>query len=37
MSDFIAIEDGYTFLSQEELDEYRTQKAEMEYEVSQGG
>lgn len=32
MSDFITFEDGHTFLSQQELDEYRTQKVQMEYE-----
>lgn len=32
VSDFIAIEDGHTFLSREELEEYRTQTAQMEYE-----
>jgi hypothetical protein len=36
VSDFIAIEDGNTFLSPEELDAYRAQRAEMEYEESNG-
>lgn len=34
VSDFIAFEDGHTFLSREELDEYRTQKVQM---ASEGG
>lgn len=32
MDHFIAREDGHTFLSREELDEYRAQKIQMEYE-----
>lgn len=36
VNDFIAVEDGHTFLSQEELDTYRTQKIQMEYEEGGG-
>lgn len=31
---FLAFEDGHTFLSREELDEYRTLKARQGYEES---
>lgn len=36
VNDFIVIEDGYTFLSPEELDEYRALMAQMEYEEGNG-
>ena len=32
MSNFIAFEDGHVFLSPEELERYRTQKVQTEYE-----
>lgn len=37
VNDFIAVEDGHTFLSREELDDYRAQKALMEYEEEANG
>lgn len=32
----VLIEDGYTFLNREELDEYRTQKIELEWAEREG-
>lgn len=36
MDDYIAVEDGHTFLSREELDSYRTQKIQMQSEEDDG-
>jgi hypothetical protein len=35
VNDFIAFEDGHVFLSQEELDDYRSQTAQREYEENE--
>lgn len=37
VDDFIAVEDGQTFLSQDELDTYRTQQVQMAYEEGSDG